>query len=746
MIKKYFSKYFTRLLLLCLLIGSIPIVAQTVFSYVKSLKIVQEKEELSNASLLKQSQMHIEERLRSIEMAMLQFSGTKTVRQAMQTDFVEKDFLLAQELFQNIAGLHTFQHGVQGIFLINIAKNWFVDYSSARSLEETGKTETYRRLFADGNPSYWTIDDSYLPPHLNKFGITQHLLLVQKIPLLATATDGLLIAQLYPNELNRIIASTKDHQTLLVLDEQYRVVAHSPSEQFRFNQRLDSSSFLENMARQTEHEGYFEAEFDGMKTGISYAKSSYNGWTYLSIVPHELLRTETRNLGILSLGFGLFILLLIVIISFYGAKRMYIPVRKLDEKTQQQIELLKNYFFHELLKGGLSSSDIKSKMENYGLKDDFHKYSVVVAQIENLERTHYAPKDIDLLMFALHNIAEELFDSHVRFGTVLVDKYFAVIVKHRDPSFESIKTDVYAFAEKLRENVYKYMKLEICIGISNPYEKIEDAQIAYQEAVEALKYRGQLGQTAILYLRDLQPLGERDVVHYPIRAMHLLSEYIKAGDVGKAEESMRDVIRQLPYEHVHILEYQFVLLRIFVDMLKIPADLGISIGGLEVADNFDTDQLLGKTREELVAWFNRELIGPIIQAIVSNRNAQHVRAVEEIIRIIHTEFDQDLTLEAVAARLDLQPAHIRKMLKQELDCSFSQYLSTYRLNIAKQWLATTDMKVMDIAERLRYNNTQNFIRYFRKTTGVTPGMFRDACMLTAEAVNGEPFVYKSKTN
>jgi AraC-like DNA-binding protein len=35
------------------------------------------------------------------------------------------------------------------------------------------------------------------------------------------------------------------------------------------------------------------------------------------------------------------------------------------------------------------------------------------------------------------------------------------------------------------------------------------------------------------------------------------------------------------------------------------------------------------------------------------------------------------------------------------------------------------MPIKDIAAKLRYNNSQNFIRSFRKQEGMTPGQYRD---------------------
>ncbi|MFH5181879.1 helix-turn-helix transcriptional regulator [Paenibacillus sp. TAB 01] len=263
---------------------------------------------------------------------------------------------------------------------------------------------------------------------------------------------------------------------------------------------------------------------------------------------------------------------------------------------------------------------------------------------------------------------------------------------------------------------------------------IDHSQLAYQEALEALKYQIQFGKRAVLYLQDLQP-SEQNVVRYPIQQLQILSQAIKSGDTAKAQETVKEIIHELPRDNVMLQEYQFALLRIIIDILKIPADLGISIHYLVNKDNLYIDMLLKKNRGQLIAWINHECIVPVIEAIHLNRNAQRLRIIEEVQRIIHLEFDQNLTLESVAARLDIHPSYIRRLIKQETGSSFNQFLSDYRLEIAKQWLANTDMKIMEIADSLCYNNPQNFIRYFRRMTGITPGQYREVSSKLPEDFN-----------
>ncbi|MNT98758.1 HTH-type transcriptional regulator GadW [compost metagenome] len=57
--------------------------------------------------------------------------------------------------------------------------------------------------------------------------------------------------------------------------------------------------------------------------------------------------------------------------------------------------------------------------------------------------------------------------------------------------------------------------------------------------------------------------------------------------------------------------------------------------------------------------------------------------------------------------------------------AFSDYVSEYRMNMAKILLETTDLKIAEIGTRLQYKNNSAFIRSFRKVHGITPGQYRE---------------------
>ena len=97
--------------------------------------------------------------------------------------------------------------------------------------------------------------------------------------------------------------------------------------------------------------------------------------------------------------------------------------------------------------------------------------------------------------------------------------------------------------------------------------------------------------------------------------------------------------------------------------------------------------------------------------------------IEEIEKLI-AERHGNLSLTECADILGVHQTYIWKVLKMERGKSFSDYIEEYKLSEAKRLLLESDLTVAEISEQLGYTNAQNFIRFFSKSTGVTPGKFR----------------------
>ena len=84
----------------------------------------------------------------------------------------------------------------------------------------------------------------------------------------------------------------------------------------------------------------------------------------------------------------------------------------------------------------------------------------------------------------------------------------------------------------------------------------------------------------------------------------------------------------------------------------------------------------------------------------------------------------EVTLEAVADRLDIKPSRLRYMLS-EMDTSFSELLANYRSKLAKDLLAKTETSIDQIIYLTGFSEASPFYRAFKRWTGMTPVAFRD---------------------
>lgn len=83
-----------------------------------------------------------------------------------------------------------------------------------------------------------------------------------------------------------------------------------------------------------------------------------------------------------------------------------------------------------------------------------------------------------------------------------------------------------------------------------------------------------------------------------------------------------------------------------------------------------------------------------------------------------------MSLEYVADYVHKSPAYISKVFKNELGCNFIDYLTDLRIARAEELLANTEKKVYLIAEECGYADTSNFIRVFRRHSGMSPSEYR----------------------
>ena len=87
-------------------------------------------------------------------------------------------------------------------------------------------------------------------------------------------------------------------------------------------------------------------------------------------------------------------------------------------------------------------------------------------------------------------------------------------------------------------------------------------------------------------------------------------------------------------------------------------------------------------------------------------------------------YDAEMSLERVAAAVNVSAAYFSSIFKKEAGESFVSYVTSVRMQKAKELLCCSSKKISEVAHGVGYNDYHYFSSLFKKVTGQSPSKFR----------------------
>lgn len=150
----------------------------------------------------------------------------------------------------------------------------------------------------------------------------------------------------------------------------------------------------------------------------------------------------------------------------------------------------------------------------------------------------------------------------------------------------------------------------------------------------------------------------------------------------------------------------------------------LSLMKTEIDDSKDKDQhILRAMLYETLMLLNRaecdEDCGQPMNEVAESRY------IDGFIHAVNTEYMLRHDVEYYADKLCITPNYLNKIVRQSLGTTAKLYIGKKVLEEAERLLLYTTLTVTEIAERLHFDSTSYFARFFRKQTGLTPIQYRE---------------------
>ncbi|RRJ65723.1 AraC family transcriptional regulator [Paenibacillus oralis] len=771
------SKFRLNILIYSLLLGLVPTILIGLFSYFIAAKDVEEKVNEGNMHLLNQTRMRVEQNLDSMQRTALQFENSSLLNSVMNSKLSAQDFIKVRELMNEMFHLQT-QTILNQVYVVNLKHEWVVDLNSLKPLDGMDNMElnpsdldryldkTDRIFWITGteevfNPSNVTDQDNWT----SRQETATTLRLVHKMPLLSknAVPKGILILQISAKDIRNMLEPDNLRATQYILNEQGEAFLSPPQDREAY--QSINGQIVERIQQSGPPQGALHAESEGKMVSVLYLRSDYNGWTYVSVVPLDKVTDQTGSIALITAAACLVTMAAVLIVSLFGSRKMYSPIRKLhefatgiqlqrqagnnrkdefefireslsslavsrnelDKQMKSQAVHLREFYVLKLFSEQMPGEDGKYVSERYGFPDGWKSLGVLTLELDNFHLSRFQEQDRELLLFAVNNMVSEIVPVEDRFSPIVLNHAQVTLLTCKEETCEAGQVLFLQTAQQIKTKVQGCLGLECSIGISHPFKRLSDTKRAYKESTAALKLRFVLGPNIIVQYADIENRSNTEKTVYT--KLRLTEDQIMLAleerQLGKVEQLFQRYLDELMCQDGFHQEHHLLLLQLASRTMGIVQEHGLSMRQLWNGEEELKHLFRLQTRTEISSWFLSKLFTPLAGILEEMADKQFVNITRRIVEIVHEQYDQDISLEYCAAVMSFNPAYMSRVFKKEMGVSFSEYLSEYRMNVAKHLLATTNMKISGIGQKVSYTNISAFIRTFRRTFGMTPGQYRE---------------------
>ncbi len=265
--------------------------------------------------------------------------------------------------------------------------------------------------------------------------------------------------------------------------------------------------------------------------------------------------------------------------------------------------------------------------------------------------------------------------------------------------------------------------LRATLGMGQIYKDIASLGKSYLEAHAALDYRLIKGRNTWITYNEINVSG--NVSAYPYQLINSYVNTVRTWDVQGIREKLQQITdyiysNNLPLQQVKCICFDLTsaFLREISGLDKhVPYQPNTAYDVFNIAEYDSVSELAQK-----IADFS-ENIQQHIAKHNEYRESDLIRQCTEYMRVNISNVQ--FSLISCSERFDIAPQTLRRKFKDATGRTLSDYMTSLRIERAKELLTSTELDINEICEQCGYLDLSSFIRLFKSKTGVSPGKFRE---------------------
>ena len=411
------------------------------------------------------------------------------------------------------------------------------------------------------------------------------------------------------------------------------------------------------------------------------------------------------------------------------------------EKFQREMQAYEKNssrdFFEALVDGSMDMMEVYKRAEKLGLDIVAEAYNVLIFTMncdedfsgQRDEYSSWEAESLELLenFFAGHSSAM-LFRSNI-FS-------YGVLLKGQR---ETIEENTRACVDEIRKILSRQDgRREWFLAVGQSVERLSQIQKSYHTASRAFSQR-YLYDENILYYDEMEtmehPGGQAEtednayLQKVDVNALNpaILQKFLSNGLQEETENFVKDYFYAIGQEPMESLVFRnYVILNVRFSVISFIKGLGCDTNEMESADTEEVLAESGKNMESAIA-YAKKMISQAIEIRDQNSGNKNRSILKTAVDFIDSHYmDEEISLNTVANVANVSSNHFSTLFSQNMGQTFIEYLTSLRMNKAKELLRCTGMRSSEIAGEIGYKDAHYFSYLFKKTQGMTPSDYRKA--------------------
>lgn len=411
------------------------------------------------------------------------------------------------------------------------------------------------------------------------------------------------------------------------------------------------------------------------------------------------------------------------------------------EKFQREMQAYEKNssrdFFEALVGGSMDMMEVYKRAEKLGLDIVAEAYNVLIFTMNcdedfSGQRDEYSSWEAESL-----ELLENFFDGHssaMLFRSNIFS--YGVLLKGQR---ETIEENTRACVDEIRKILSRQDgRREWFLAVGQSVDRLSQIQKSYHTASRAFSQR-YLYDENILYYDEMEtmehPGGQAEtednayLQKVDVNALNpaILQKFLSNGLQEETENFVKDYFYAIGQEPMESLVFRnYVILNVRFSVISFIKGLGCDTNEMESADTEEVLAESGKNMESAIA-YAKKMISQAIEIRDQNSGNKNRSILKTAVDFIDSHYmDEEISLNTVANVANVSSNHFSALFSQNMGQTFIEYLTTLRMNKAKELLRCTGMRSSEIAGEIGYKDAHYFSYLFKKTQGMTPSDYRKA--------------------